>query len=63
MFPGCGKKLLLTDMECKCTYRFCGTHRLPESHACTHDYKKEGAERLQAQLVTCVADRVSGERL
>jgi predicted nucleic acid binding AN1-type Zn finger protein len=50
-------------MECKCTHRYCATHRLPETHACTFDYKKDGTERLKAQLVSCVADRVGGDRI
>ena len=46
----CKKKLHLSDFSCgKCKTRFCSTHRLPESHACQHDFKKEGAILLAAQ--------------
>lgn len=26
---------------CKCNKTFCSHHRLPESHQCTYDYKRE----------------------
>tara|TARA_Y100000996_G_C22416523_1_gene599550 strand:+ start:73 stop:267 length:195 start_codon:yes stop_codon:yes gene_type:complete len=37
----CKKKLKLTDMKCRCGYKFCSSHRLPEQHNCTYDFKKE----------------------
>jgi hypothetical protein len=38
----CRRKLTLTDFDCgKCKSRFCTTHRLPESHACSHDFRKD----------------------
>jgi predicted nucleic acid binding AN1-type Zn finger protein len=34
---------MLTDLTCsKCKTRFCRSHRLPELHACPHDFQKEG---------------------
>jgi len=46
----CKKKLHLSDFGCgKCKTRFCSQHRLPEAHACQHDFKKEGAILLAAQ--------------
>lgn len=52
-FPGCKKKLALTDSECRCGSVFCIKHRLPETHECTFNYKDEKKE-LQ---------RVVGEKL
>jgi hypothetical protein len=39
---GCSKRLTLIDtsLQCTCGLVFCATHRLPESHACTYDYKQ-----------------------
>ena len=37
----CRKKLKLTDIECKCSKRFCAKHRLPESHPCSWNPKGE----------------------
>ena len=46
----CPTKLKLTDLACgKCKARFCMSHRLPEAHKCTFDYKGEGAKILEAR--------------
>jgi hypothetical protein len=57
----CRKKLLLSDIECRCKQRFCATHRAPEEHACSHDFKADGQKILKQQLERVVADKV--ERL
>lgn len=55
----CKKKLCLSDLTCdKCKVCFCGSHRLPEAHACHHDFKKEGKATLTAQNLRCVADKM-----
>lgn len=54
----CRKKLLLTDLECRCKNRFCAAHRAPEEHACTHDFKADGKRLLTQQLERVVADKV-----
>jgi len=55
----CKKKLCLSDFACaKCTTRHCGAHRLPETHACPHDFKKEGQTLLTKQNPRVVADKV-----
>ena len=38
---GCKIKLKLTDLNCRCEKRFCSIHRLPESHNCDYDFKKD----------------------
>jgi len=50
----CNKKLKLSDMECRCKQRFCLTHRLPEDHNCSVNYKNVNPLKLEA----CVADKV-----
>ncbi len=59
----CKKKLTLTDFACdKCQTRYCSTHRLPEEHTCSHDFKAAGKTQLTKQLVAAIADKV-GDRL
>jgi hypothetical protein len=55
----CSKKLTLSDFACgKCQIRHCGTHRLPEAHTCSHDFKASGREQLSQQLVRVVNDKI-----
>jgi hypothetical protein len=54
----CRKKLLLTDLECRCKHRFCAAHRAPEEHACTHDFKADANAILKQQLERVVAEKV-----
>lgn len=57
----CRKKLMLTDLTCRCKARFCSAHRAPEEHACTHDFRADANSILKKQLERVVADKV--ERL
>jgi len=54
----CKKKLLLSDPTCKCVARFCPTHRMPEDHSCSFDYKAAGKALLTSNLV-----KVDGNKL
>lgn len=54
----CRKKLKLTDLECRCSARFCANHRPPEEHACTYDYKAAGRTQLTKNLEKAVADKI-----
>jgi predicted nucleic acid binding AN1-type Zn finger protein len=56
--PTCQKKLALTDLTCRCGPRYCSVHRLPEAHACTHDFRTDGLKVLATQL-----ERMAGEKL
>nr|GMC90426.1 zinc finger A20 and AN1 domain-containing stress-associated protein 4-like [Ipomoea batatas] len=42
----CRKKVGLTGFRCRCGVTFCGTHRYPEMHACTFNYKALGREAI-----------------
>ena len=44
----CNKKTGIIPYTCKCDPKvlFCTLHRLPESHKCTYDWKKDGQEKL-----------------
>lgn len=54
----CKKKLMLSDFECKCGARYCVSHRFPQEHSCTFDFKAAGAVSLGKQLVKCAGDRM-----
>jgi len=55
----CSKKLVLSDMGCsKCGNRYCSTHRLPELHACPHDFRKEGQALLEKQNPRVIGDKM-----
>ena len=59
--PECKKRLLLTDMICRCNKYFCGLHRLPEQHECQYDFKQESGDQDQCNAINamkCVSDRV-----
>ena len=46
----CNKKLSLSQIsigKCKCENVFCSSHRNPEDHNCTYDFKMEGKKRLE----------------
>lgn len=56
----CRKKLTLSDFDCgKCRVRYCGTHRLPEAHNCSHDFKAAGQAQLAKQLERVVGTKVN----
>ncbi|KAK8649418.1 hypothetical protein V6N13_130147 [Hibiscus sabdariffa] len=42
----CRRRIGLTGFKCKCGVTFCGTHRYPENHGCTFDFKKAGREEI-----------------
>jgi len=44
----CAKKLgIATTYQCRCGSQFCASHRYPETHTCTYDYKSEGRKLLE----------------
>ena len=42
----CRKRVGLTGFVCRCGTTFCGTHRYPEVHGCTFDFKSAGREEI-----------------
>ncbi|KAG2326633.1 hypothetical protein Bca4012_035580 [Brassica carinata] len=42
----CRKRVGLTGFTCRCGTTFCGTHRYPEVHGCTFDFKSAGREEI-----------------
>lgn len=42
----CKRKVGLTGFACRCEATFCGTHRYPEKHACSFDFRAAGREAI-----------------
>lgn len=42
----CNRRVGLTGFTCRCGMTCCGTHRYPEHHGCTFDYKTMGKEAI-----------------
>ncbi|KAI3705251.1 hypothetical protein L1987_75485 [Smallanthus sonchifolius] len=42
----CKRRVGLTGFTCRCGTTFCGTHRYPEQHGCTFDFKTMGKEAI-----------------
>lgn len=42
----CRKRVGLTGFRCRCGSTYCGTHRYPEQHGCTFDFKAAGREAI-----------------
>ena len=55
----CKGKLGPVKFECKCsTKKLCIKCRLPESHNCQYDFKKESRQFLENKLVKVTHDKV-----
>nr|1WG2_A Chain A, zinc finger (AN1-like) family protein [Arabidopsis thaliana] len=39
----CNKKVGVMGFKCKCGSTFCGSHRYPEKHECSFDFKEVGS--------------------
>ncbi|KAF6165985.1 hypothetical protein GIB67_012882 [Kingdonia uniflora] len=42
----CRKRVGLTGFKCRCGITFCTSHRYPEQHGCTFDFKSVGREAI-----------------
>ena len=49
IYPYCNKKLKLTDIKCRCGFKFCALHRYSDKHNCAFDYKNMGKIELTKQ--------------
>ncbi|KAK4338326.1 hypothetical protein RND71_042813 [Anisodus tanguticus] len=55
----CRKKVGVIGFKCRCGSTFCGTHRYPEQHDCTFDYKSQGKEEIAKANPVIKADKIS----
>ncbi|KAJ4899508.1 Zinc finger A20 and AN1 domain-containing stress-associated protein 10 [Raphanus sativus] len=53
----CHRKVGVTGFSCKCGHIFCGSHRYPEEHSCSFDYKLSGRLALEKQLPLIRAEK------
>ncbi|KAL8094863.1 hypothetical protein AgCh_036395 [Apium graveolens] len=54
----CRKRVGLMGFTCKCGVTFCGTHRYPEQHGCTFDFKAVGREAIARDNPLVKADKL-----
>ncbi|CAK9135951.1 unnamed protein product [Ilex paraguariensis] len=54
----CNKKVGVFGFLCRCGKTFCGTHRYPEKHECSIDYKGLGKEAIAKANPLVKGDRV-----
>ncbi|XP_023680011.2 AN1-type zinc finger protein 4 [Paramormyrops kingsleyae] len=55
----CGKRTgLASSYECRCGNNFCASHRYPEAHGCSFDYKGMGRRVLQDSLPVVSAPKL-----
>ncbi|KAK8685590.1 hypothetical protein V6N13_041590 [Hibiscus sabdariffa] len=54
----CRKRVGLTGFRCKCGITFCGSHRYPENHGCTFDFKTVGREEIARANPLVKADKL-----
>ncbi|PPR92443.1 hypothetical protein GOBAR_AA28242 [Gossypium barbadense] len=52
------KRVGLTGFKCKCGITFCGSHRYPENHGCTFDFKKIGREKIARANPVVKAEKI-----
>ncbi|KAM7273084.1 hypothetical protein ACFE04_027748 [Oxalis oulophora] len=53
----CNKKLGLTGFKCRCGKTFCGSHRYPDEHCCSFDFKEADLQFLVKQNPLIKADK------
>ncbi|KAL4342654.1 hypothetical protein GQ457_08G018360 [Hibiscus cannabinus] len=54
----CRKRVGLTGFRCKCGTTYCGSHRYPENHGCTFDFKTVGREQIARANPVVKADKL-----
>ncbi|KAH0648756.1 hypothetical protein KY285_034004 [Solanum tuberosum] len=54
----CRKKVGVVGFKCRCGSTFCGTHRYPEKHDCTFDFKAKGKEEICKANPVVKADKI-----
>ncbi|XP_059628423.1 zinc finger A20 and AN1 domain-containing stress-associated protein 4-like [Cornus florida] len=54
----CRKRVGLTGFACRCGTTYCGTHRYPEQHGCSFDYKALGREEIKKANPVVIAEKL-----
>lgn len=53
----CNKKAVIV-VECSCKKVFCITHRMPEDHGCTFDFKEKSKDLLNKQMPVISSEKL-----
>lgn len=59
---GCHKKIKIIDeliSKCKCGEKHCSNHRLPETHRCEYDFKKDVNHANLIEKMKCAAPKLN----
>ncbi|KAI0527033.1 hypothetical protein KFK09_002629 [Dendrobium nobile] len=54
----CRRRVGLTGFKCRCGSTFCSTHRYPELHECSFDYKCAGREAIAKENPVVKAEKI-----
>lgn len=55
----CNCKLKITDIECRCEFKYCMTHRMPENHECNVDYKEIAKKKIKKENPLIVNKKIN----
>jgi hypothetical protein len=58
-YEGCKKKLKLTTFACKCSFKYCDKHRIPEDHNCSYNYKNMYSKQLESINTPVIGDKLA----
>ncbi|KAK1404731.1 Zinc finger A20 and AN1 domain-containing stress-associated protein 4 [Heracleum sosnowskyi] len=59
MEMACRKRVGLMGFPCRCGVTFCGTHRYPEQHGCTFDFKAAGRKAIAKENPVIKAEKLA----
>lgn len=54
----CNKKVGVTGFKCRCGSTFCGSHRYPEEHGCSFDFKGAARDAIAKANPQVKADKM-----
>lgn len=54
----CNKKVGVMGFKCRCGSTFCGSHRYPEEHSCSFDFKGAGKDAIAKANPVVKADKL-----
>lgn len=54
----CGKKVGLFEFRCRCSGRYCQTHRFPEKRECIYLYRGAGRKYFLKETQICKLDKL-----
>ena len=55
----CNCKLKITDIECRCEFKYCMKHRMPENHECNVNYKENARKKIKRENPLIVNQKIN----